>query len=203
MTEEDAIKLILNIHPFPGWSADSLYPHLKDQLSRLDFEILFEHNSHSIIHTYKQYLLHKLKNPNRQCIDKSIGTTQTVISLIQLHFTDLETHKEAEFASIRQCNAQASNLTFSLRLADLVWRIAGDQSTDMNYYSKRATLAAIYTSTLLYWYHTQAPIHEIIDFFAQRLQNLHAITKAGKTLEKSAKNLIKNTQLLRKVFSNP
>jgi ubiquinone biosynthesis protein COQ9 len=37
------------------------------------------------------------------------------------------------------------------RTADLMWRIAGDTSTDFNHYTKRMTLGAVYGSTLLAW----------------------------------------------------
>ena len=37
------------------------------------------------------------------------------------------------------------------RTADLMWRAAGDTSTDFNYYTKRGLLVAVYGSTLLYW----------------------------------------------------
>jgi ubiquinone biosynthesis protein COQ9 len=39
----------------------------------------------------------------------------------------------------------------SWRTADLMWRIAGDTSTDFNHYTKRMTLGAVYGSTLLAW----------------------------------------------------
>jgi ubiquinone biosynthesis protein COQ9 len=39
----------------------------------------------------------------------------------------------------------------SWRTADVVWRIAGDTSTDFNHYTKRMTLGAVYGSTLLVW----------------------------------------------------
>ena len=39
----------------------------------------------------------------------------------------------------------------SWRTADLMWRIAGDSSTDFNHYTKRMTLGAVYASTLLAW----------------------------------------------------
>src|SRR3546814_16617611 len=32
-----------------------------------------------------------------------------------------------------------------------MWYAAGDTATDWNFYSKRALLAAVYSSTLLYW----------------------------------------------------
>lgn len=40
--------------------------------------------------------------------------------------------------------------------ADAIWRAVGDRSTDYNYYTKRATLAAVYSATLLYWLDDQS-----------------------------------------------
>jgi ubiquinone biosynthesis protein COQ9 len=42
-------------------------------------------------------------------------------------------------------------LRISWRSADLMWRLAGDTSTDFNHYTKRMTLGAVYGSTLLVW----------------------------------------------------
>jgi ubiquinone biosynthesis protein COQ9 len=46
-------------------------------------------------------------------------------------------------------------LRVSWRTADLMWRIAGDTSTDFNHYTKRMTLGAVYASTLLAWLEDQ------------------------------------------------
>jgi ubiquinone biosynthesis protein COQ9 len=37
------------------------------------------------------------------------------------------------------------------RAADRMWRLAGDTATDLNHYSKRVTLAAVYAATVLVW----------------------------------------------------
>lgn len=42
------------------------------------------------------------------------------------------------------------------RSADLMWRIAGDTSTDYNHYSKRLILSGVYASTLLVWLDDQS-----------------------------------------------
>ncbi len=42
-------------------------------------------------------------------------------------------------------------LRIGWRTADLMWRLAGDTSTDFNHYTKRMTLGAVYASTLLAW----------------------------------------------------
>ena len=51
--------------------------------------------------------------------------------------------------------AMPHNLPLGMRVgwrtADLMWRIAGDTSTDFNHYTKRITLGGVYASTLLAW----------------------------------------------------
>ena len=51
--------------------------------------------------------------------------------------------------------AMPQNVPLAMRIgwrtADLMWRLAGDTSTDYNHYTKRMTLGAVYTSTLLVW----------------------------------------------------
>jgi ubiquinone biosynthesis protein COQ9 len=42
------------------------------------------------------------------------------------------------------------------RTADLMWRMAGDTSTDFNHYTKRMTLGAVYGSTLVTWLDDQS-----------------------------------------------
>jgi len=47
-------------------------------------------------------------------------------------------------------------IRISWRSADLMWRIAGDSSTDFNHYTKRMTLGAVYAATLLAWLDDQS-----------------------------------------------
>ena len=47
-------------------------------------------------------------------------------------------------------------LRISWRSADLMWRLAGDTSTDFNHYTKRMTLGAVYGATLLAWLDDQS-----------------------------------------------
>ena len=51
--------------------------------------------------------------------------------------------------------AMPQNIPLALRTgwrsADRMWRLAGDTATDFNHYTKRLTLSAVYTATLLAW----------------------------------------------------
>ncbi len=47
-------------------------------------------------------------------------------------------------------------LSIGWRSADLMWRLAGDNATDFNHYTKRLTLSALYAATLLAWLDDQS-----------------------------------------------
>lgn len=64
------------------------------------------------------------------------------------------------------------------RTIDAMWYAAGDTSTDFNFYTKRATLAAVYSSTLLYWLNDRSPGSEATwGFLERRIDNVMQIEK--------------------------
>ncbi|MFL6735336.1 MAG: COQ9 family protein [Sphingomicrobium sp.] len=74
-------------------------------------------------------------------------------------------------------NAPAA-LKTSWRTVDLMWRIAGDTSTDLNHYTKRMTLGAVYASTLLVWLDDQSEgWTETSAFLDRRIDNVMKFEK--------------------------
>ncbi|MGV8986120.1 MAG: COQ9 family protein [Cypionkella sp.] len=66
--------------------------------------------------------------------------------------------------------------------ADAIWTALGDTSTDVNWYSKRATLSAVYGATVLYWLGDDSDGHLATwEFLDRRIENVMAFekTKAG------------------------
>ena len=64
-------------------------------------------------------------------------------------------------------------LRISWRTADLMWRIAGDTSTDFNHYTKRMTLGGVYGSTLLVWLDDQSEgWSDTAAFLGRRIDNV-------------------------------
>lgn len=67
---------------------------------------------------------------------------------------------------------------------DEMWRLAGDRSTDFSYYTKRASLSAVYSSTLLYWFRDMsADCTSTRDFLNRRLDNVMMIPKVKAQLK--------------------
>ena len=65
------------------------------------------------------------------------------------------------------------------RTADAMWRAAGDTATDVNWYTKRALLAGVYGSTLLYWLGDDSDGHEETwAFLDRRIADVMRIEKA-------------------------
>jgi ubiquinone biosynthesis protein COQ9 len=54
------------------------------------------------------------------------------------------------------------------RTVDALWYAAGDTSTDFSFYTKRATLAGVYSSTLFYWLNDRTPGSEATWAFLDR-----------------------------------
>ena len=80
--------------------------------------------------------------------------------------------------------------------ADLIWTALGDESDDVNWYTKRATLAGVYSGTLLYWLGDHSPGHAATwDFLDRRIDEVMQIEK----LKKSAHE----NPLFRSVFAGP
>lgn len=61
-----------------------------------------------------------------------------------------EAMRRAVAARLLPSNALAG-CTSLWRTVDLMWSLAGDKADDYSYYSKRSLLAAVWTSTFLFW----------------------------------------------------
>ena len=57
--------------------------------------------------------------------------------------------------------------------ADAIWQALGDTSDDVNWYTKRATLSAVYGATVLYWLGDESEGHAATwEFLDRRIENV-------------------------------
>jgi len=76
------------------------------------------------------------------------------------------------------------------RTADTMWRAAGDTSTDHNWYTKRATLSAVYSAVLLYWLNdTSENFENTWAFLDKRIEDVMKIEKAKFQVRKMCENM--------------
>lgn len=80
--------------------------------------------------------------------------------------------------------------------ADAVWTALGDRSDDINWYSKRATLSAVYSSTLLYWLGDESEGHQATwEFLDRRIEGVMRFEKFKASL--------RDNPVLAKVMAGP
>ena len=61
---------------------------------------------------------------------------------------------------------------------DAIWTALGDTSTDVNWYTKRATLSGVYSSTLLFWLGDDSLDHQATwDFLDRRIEDVMRFEK--------------------------
>ncbi|MEX5727751.1 ubiquinone biosynthesis protein COQ9 [Rhodovulum iodosum] len=62
--------------------------------------------------------------------------------------------------------------------ADRIWTVLGDSSDDVNWYTKRASLSAVYSSTVLYWLGDETPgAHATWEFLGRRIDGVMRFEK--------------------------
>ncbi|WP_339760792.1 COQ9 family protein [uncultured Sulfitobacter sp.] len=79
---------------------------------------------------------------------------------------------------------------------DAIWDALGDTSDDVNWYTKRATLSAVYSSTVLYWLGDTSDGHQATwEFLDRRIDNVMQIEKV--------KAQVRNSPTLSKLMTGP
>jgi ubiquinone biosynthesis protein COQ9 len=101
---------------------------------------------------------------------------ERIATAVRTRIEILKPHKEgarraAAFLSLPPNLPLATKLIY--RTVDLMWRAAGDTSTDFNFYTKRGILAGVYSATLVRWFNDQSEdSRETWDFLAARIENV-------------------------------
>lgn len=80
--------------------------------------------------------------------------------------------------------------------ADLIWDTLGDGSDDINWYTKRASLGAVYSATLLYWLGDESEGHaRTWEFLDRRIDDVMQVEKV--------KAQMNNNRLLKPLLAAP
>ncbi|HXI88050.1 MAG TPA: COQ9 family protein, partial [Parvularculaceae bacterium] len=107
-----------------------------------------------------------------------------VARAITLRLDALRPHKEAARRAAAAL-ALPINAALGARLAwasaDSIWRALADKSTDFNFYSKRAILAGVLTSTMARWFADDDPSESATqEFLSARIDNVMQFEKFKK-----------------------
>ncbi len=106
---------------------------------------------------------------------------ERVTQAVKARLEALAPHKDvarraAAFLALPQNAPLAASLM--MRSVDLMWRAAGDRSSDFSYYTKRALLGGVYGSTLIHWLSDSSEGHvDTWGFLESRIDDVMQIEK--------------------------
>jgi ubiquinone biosynthesis protein COQ9 len=141
--------------PFDGWSRRSLFAGARD----LGFEPglarrLFARGGDDLLAQLERWADRRMLARIDADALAAMRIRERIGSLVRARLEALAPHREAMrravAARLLPSNAMAG-CTSLWRTVDLMWSVAGDKAEDYSYYSKRSLLAAVWTSTFLFW----------------------------------------------------
>lgn len=174
------LDAMLAIVPFEGWTEQSLAAAAKQ--AGYDDVTLYRAFPGSVTECVAFFTetadKHMLQLLDAQDL-KAMKVRQRIATIIMARLAYYQLHREA----VRRMLAwfalppHAMQGMHSLyNTVDAMWYAAGDTSTDFNFYTKRATLATVYSSTLLVWLDDDTPDQKTTrEFLDRRIANVMQI----------------------------
>ena len=138
--------------------------------------------------------LAKLKLAQMKIRDRIKTAVETRLELLKPNKD--AARRAAAFLTLPPHAAMGAKLLY--RTVDTIWRAIGDTSTDFNFYTKRAILAAVYSSTLMRWFTDDSEDETATrEFLAHRIDNVMQFEKLKAGIRERTKGLPSFADILR------
>ncbi|WP_404378660.1 COQ9 family protein [Caenispirillum salinarum] len=174
--------------PFDGWSMKTLRHACDDEdLGPGAAERLFPGGVAEAI-THFADLADRMMMEDMAADDLTgLNTPARIKRAIQLRLTRWAGDREAirrAVATLSLPQYAGQSIRSTAKTVDAIWKAAGDQSADFSWYTKRLTLAPIYTATLLYWFEdTSEDFEDTWDFLDRQFRAVGVIPSVEKRLK--------------------
>lgn len=154
--QRERVLLAALVHvPFDSWSQAVLDKAVDDAgLAEEEGARLFPGGVPELIEYFNTYTDDKMAAVLAGEDLSTLKTRDRIAAAVRVRLELLARHREAvrhALAYFALPQHAALGLKCLARTMDAMWRAAGDEATDFSYYTKRATLAGIYSATVLYW----------------------------------------------------
>lgn len=182
---QQVLDAILPHVAFDGWTKTAYERAIKQAgFSVGEGDLLFPQGMRDVIELFGAMADAAMQ----QAIDDQPGysrmrTRDKIIFAVRARLESLQPHREA-VRRMMYWYAMPFNVPLGMKriykTVDLMWRAAGDTSTDFNFYTKRALLAGVVKATILFWLDDETEnCAASWDFLDRRIGD---VMKFGKTI---------------------
>ncbi|HEX4078638.1 MAG TPA: COQ9 family protein [Rhizomicrobium sp.] len=170
---KDAVLAAALVHvPFDGFTGTVLRRAAAEAgVARNGITRLFPEGPLSLVEAFSESADAEMGRLLAKAKLSNLKVRERIALAVKMRIAVLRPHKEAArraaaFLTLPPHAALGIRLLY--RTVDAIWRGIGDTSTDFNFYTKRAILAGVYSSTLLRWFSDSSEGEEITNAFLQR-----------------------------------
>ena len=201
-TAAAVVKATLLHVPFDGWTKKTVKFALNElNLDENDFDGMFPDGIEGLVKFYLQNSDNIMVADYKKISAKPKPTHLKIKKLIILKLSNSIDNKDVirkTLIWLSKPNNSALAVNSLYNTVDLMWRTAGDISTDFNFYTKRMILSGVYTSTLLAFLGDESfDMDKTEKFLDRRLNDISKITEISNSSKMFAKNIFNLTKNFR------
>ena len=183
---------------FDGWNELTLKKSAKNSNFAEDYyKLLFPEGISDFTNFFYAYTTEKMTDVffNEENI-KNKKIKEKIAFLVETRINIYNSYKES-IRSLLSYNLHPQNILNAQlniwKICDQIWFLCGDKATDFNYYSKRALLEGVYSSSILFWLDDKSNNwEETKSFIVTQISRTLKIGKFSSNLTSSIKNFYNN-----------
>lgn len=170
----DQIKIEV---PFYGWTKEMLFEvEKKLSLEKNYHVLLFPGELKEIVTLFEEDLDNCMTQVfEKKNAGKEMKVSEKIKECIKIRFKGNSKNNKIILSKLNSFYFTVNNFTLAYknfwRTVDKIWYLAGDKSTDFNYYTKRGLLFTVYKSTFLYYINSDSN-EATWDFLDKKIQDV-------------------------------
>jgi ubiquinone biosynthesis protein COQ9 len=193
VSREDVLKAALKHVPFDGFTDSVLQRAGKEAgAGKDDLARLFPEGPLDLVEAFSDWADDEMEAALAKKKLAGMKIRERIKTAVWARIDALRNDKEAArragaFLTLPPHAATGAKLLY--RTVDRMWRAVGDTSTDFNFYTKRAILAGVYSSTLMRWFTDQSEDEaETKTFLDARIENVMTFEKFKAQMKERTKD---------------
>lgn len=186
----EIIAHALPLVPFEGWSLHTLKKAAQQAgYRKTDAIRVFPGGAIDAVDTYLRLSDEAMVAALSGYHLDSMKIRERIARAVQLKLAAMAPHREAARKAVA-LQAMPFYCTHALQslyhTVDAMWHAIGDTSTDFSFYSRRLTLAGVFSATLIYWLDDASPGHaRTLEFLDRRIEDVMRIEKLKAQVKQS------------------
>ena len=194
--KEDILKKTKKIVSIEGWSPDIFLKLQKQNIDKNDLFYFFQNRYKDLLEYALRDINVKLENKLKKINLINFPINKRIKKILLLRFDILNEDKEFYKKTFNHLLLPTNNKISKKSLynsVNIMWYLAGDNSTDFNFYTKRLILSGIYTNALFVFFSKDMKdVEENLDINLKRISKIPKIKEKLSFIKDNAPKLFKS-----------